>query len=149
MGAATRQDCSIIVFQSGNHEIFGIRHRATQTLYISNIIEPHACKEPSYGKIHVGLYIAAITDALDRERQQVDARRTGGGNGPSGSRGDNQEGPSGGGPDRGHDDRRGGRKGDHKNKRGNNKSKDAQYQSGNVHIMTMVAHKLAVKVCFI
>ena len=47
------------------------------------------------------MYIAAITDALDR-KGQPDARPTGGGNGPSGIGGDNQAVPSGGGPGRGH-----------------------------------------------
>ena len=74
---ATRVDGSIIVLQSGNHEFIGIRHRTTQTLYISDLIKPHACKEPSYGKLHVGVYIAGIRDALDRERQRPDARPEG------------------------------------------------------------------------
>ncbi|KAF8346672.1 hypothetical protein F5887DRAFT_882970 [Amanita rubescens] len=98
---ATRVDGSIIVLQSGNHEFIGIRHRTTQTLYISDLIKPHACKEPSYGRLHVGIYIAGIMDALDRERQR-DARPPGGGNGPSGSGGDKQDGPSGGGPGTAH-----------------------------------------------
>ncbi|KAM6493938.1 hypothetical protein JOM56_010299 [Amanita muscaria] len=103
---ATRVDGSIIVLQSGNHEFIGIRHRTTQTLYISDLIKPHACKEPSYGRFHVGIYIAGIRDALDRERQR-DARPPGGGNGPSGSGGDKQDGPSGGGD---HKDESGGSK---------------------------------------
>jgi hypothetical protein len=57
---------------SGNHEIIGIRHRGTQTLHISNLIVPHNCV-PSYGKIHVGLYIAAIRDAVDRVKQDIKA----------------------------------------------------------------------------
>lgn len=34
---------------------------------------PHNCI-PSYGKIHVGLYIAAIRDAVDRVKQDVKAK---------------------------------------------------------------------------
>lgn len=102
--------------------MIGIRHRNTQTLYVSDLIKPHACKEPSYGKLHVGLYIAAIRDALDRERQALDARPPGGGNGPSGGVGDTQDGPSGGGPGSGHrGDRGGGRKGDHRDEGGGSK----------------------------
>lgn len=44
-----------------------VRHRVSQTLYVSDVIEPH--KEPGYGKIVVGTYIAAIQDALDRMQQ--------------------------------------------------------------------------------
>ncbi len=119
---AMRVDGSIIVLQSGNHEFIGIRHRTTQTLYISDLIQPHACKEPSYGKLHVGIYIAGLRDALDRERQGHSAQPPGGGksggsNGPSGSSGngpsgsggngpsgsgDKQDGPSGSGPGSGH-----------------------------------------------
>ena len=68
---ATRADCSIIVIQSGTYECIGIRDRATQTLYISDLIEPHACEEPSYGKLHVGIYIAAVKDAIDRAKQNA------------------------------------------------------------------------------
>lgn len=96
---ATHADCSIIVLQSGNHEFIGIRHRRTQTLYISDPIEPHACKEPAYGKLHVGLYMAAVQDAIDRERQ----RTAGTGEGPDGGgpSGDPGSGPSSGGPSSG------------------------------------------------
>jgi hypothetical protein len=76
---ATRVDGSLVVLHSGNHEFIGIRHRSTQTLYISDLIKPHACKEPSYGKLHVGIYIAAIKDAIDRESQEHDARPPGSG----------------------------------------------------------------------
>jgi hypothetical protein len=65
-------DGTIIVIQSGNHEFIGIRHRETQTLYISDLIEPPTCKEPSYGKLHVGLYIAAIQDLMDRAKRRVE-----------------------------------------------------------------------------
>ncbi|KAF8351949.1 hypothetical protein F5887DRAFT_1170315 [Amanita rubescens] len=91
-------DGSIIVLQSGNHEFIGIRHRATRTLYISDLINPHACKEPSYGKLHVGLYIAGLKDALDRERQVHSAQPPGGDNGPSGSGGNGPSGSGGNGP---------------------------------------------------
>ena len=118
---------SIIVLQSGNHEFIGIRHRTTQTLYISDLVNPHACKESSYGKLHVGIYIAGLRDALDRGRQVHSAQPPGSGNGPSdsggngpGSGGDREDDPSGGGPGSGH-----------RNK------------------MAIAAHEMAAKVCFI
>jgi hypothetical protein len=91
----------MFVLQSGNHEFICIRHRHTQTLYVSELIKPHACREPSYGKLHVGLYIAAVMDTIDREKQVSDAQPRRDGDGPSGSAGgdqdrwddDNHEGP--------------------------------------------------------
>ena len=63
-----------MVLHSGNHEIIGIRHRKTQTLYVSPVIEPHSCSNPAYGKIQVGIYIAAIQETMDRARQDIEAR---------------------------------------------------------------------------
>jgi hypothetical protein len=63
-----------MVMHSGNHEIIGIRHRETQTLYISHVIEPHSCSNPAYGKIQVGVYIAAVQETIDRARQDIEAR---------------------------------------------------------------------------
>jgi len=63
-----------MVMHSGNHEIIGIRHRATQTLYISDVIEPHSCSNPAYGKLQVGIYIAAVQETIDRARQGIEAR---------------------------------------------------------------------------
>jgi hypothetical protein len=62
-----------MVLHSGNHEIIGIRHRKTQTLYISRVIEPYR-SDPAYGKIQVGIYIAAIQETMDRARQDIEAR---------------------------------------------------------------------------
>jgi hypothetical protein len=59
-------DVTYIVINAGNFEIIGKRERATQTLYISNVIEVAEC---DYGKLHTGLYIAAIRDARDRAAQ--------------------------------------------------------------------------------
>jgi hypothetical protein len=58
-----------MVIHSGNHEIIGIRHRKTQTLYISDVIEPHSCSSPAYGKIQVGIYISAIQETIARLTQ--------------------------------------------------------------------------------
>src|ERR1700733_11570112 len=70
---AVRTNSTILVLHSGNHEIIGIRHRKSQTLYISNVIEPHSCSNPAYGKIQVGVYIAAIQDTIDRATQDNEA----------------------------------------------------------------------------
>ena len=68
---------------SGNHEIIGIRHRKTQTLYISHLIEPHSCSVPAYGKIQVGIYIAAIQETMDMARQDIEAREKSAGDPPA------------------------------------------------------------------
>ena len=46
-----------------------VRHRVSQTLYVSQLIEPHACVDPGYGELQVGIYVAAIQDAMDRKQQ--------------------------------------------------------------------------------
>src|ERR1700733_12939891 len=94
---AVRTNSTILVLHSGNHEIIGIRHRKSQTLYISNVIEPHAAT-PAYGKIHFGLYIAALWDVMDRIQQDLDAEEERHKNGPS------DPPPDDGGEDEGKDD---------------------------------------------
>ena len=70
-GQATRADGTLIVLHSGNHELVCIRHRASQTLYVSEVIEPHKCSEPGYGEILAGIYVAAVQDAVDRMQQEL------------------------------------------------------------------------------
>ena len=45
-----------------------IRHRATQTLYVSDILHVPRLENPGYGKLQIGIYIAALEDALGRHR---------------------------------------------------------------------------------
>ncbi|TFK67762.1 hypothetical protein BDN72DRAFT_960743 [Pluteus cervinus] len=71
---AVTRDATIIVFHCGNYERIGIRHRATQTLILSDLIEVSKCQDPGYGKIHVGLMLAAVQDALDRHGQSYKPR---------------------------------------------------------------------------
>ena len=61
----SRWDCHR---HSGNHELVCVRHRASKTIYVSEVIEPHACVDPAYGELQVGIYIAAIQDAIDRKQ---------------------------------------------------------------------------------
>jgi len=51
-----------------------LRHRGSQTLYVSDLIEPSKCTNPGYGKLHVGIYVAGIQDAIDRKKQQLPAQ---------------------------------------------------------------------------
>jgi len=71
-----RSDSTIIVLNSGNYEFVGVRHRETQTLYISDIINPSTCKAPAYGKLHIGIYIAAIQDAISRMKRNEENQKS-------------------------------------------------------------------------
>ncbi|TFK71966.1 hypothetical protein BDN72DRAFT_394737 [Pluteus cervinus] len=67
---AVEVDSTVIVINCGSYERIGIRHRATQTLYLSRLIEVWRC-EPSYGKLHLGLQMAVIRDVIDRYKQRI------------------------------------------------------------------------------
>ena len=67
-------DSTYAVLHAGNYELLFFRNRRTQTLHISDVIEPHNIGQgtpggPGYYQIHIGLYIAAVRDAIDRARQ--------------------------------------------------------------------------------
>jgi hypothetical protein len=62
---AVNEDATFVVINSGTYEIIGIRHRAKQTLYITGVITTTA-STCNYGKLHTGLFIAAIRDARER-----------------------------------------------------------------------------------
>ncbi|KAG6808027.1 hypothetical protein H0H92_005642 [Tricholoma furcatifolium] len=66
---AVERDSTFIVFHCGTFERIGFRHRASQTLFLSDLIEPTKCMNPTYGHLHVGLFIAILKDSLDRVRQ--------------------------------------------------------------------------------
>ncbi|GLB43209.1 hypothetical protein LshimejAT787_1301100 [Lyophyllum shimeji] len=68
---AVERDASFIVLHSGNFERIAFRHRSTQTLFISDLIDVTLCKNPAYGKLHIGLFMSIIEDVLDRTRQLV------------------------------------------------------------------------------
>jgi hypothetical protein len=86
-----RNKSTILVLHSGNYEIIGVRHRTTRTLYISRVIEPHSCT-PAYGKLQVGIYIAAILDAMDRAKQDSEASEKRSDNAPAGESLEDQNG---------------------------------------------------------
>ena len=59
-------DTTFIIFHCGKYERIGVRHRGTGTLFLSNLIDVHGCRDPGYGKIQVGLYLLIIRDAMER-----------------------------------------------------------------------------------
>ncbi|KAJ7088899.1 hypothetical protein B0H15DRAFT_841083 [Mycena belliarum] len=66
---AAALDSTFIIFYNGNSERIGFRHRATQTLYLSEYLEPRDCDDPCYGRLHTGLYISILLDLVDRMEQ--------------------------------------------------------------------------------
>lgn len=63
---------SFIVFSCGRSERIGIRHRETQTLYLSDLIDPTCIKE--YGQMHLGLVLAAVKDQLDKTDMKAEPK---------------------------------------------------------------------------
>ncbi|KAJ6558982.1 hypothetical protein B0H10DRAFT_1182144 [Mycena sp. CBHHK59/15] len=67
---AVHEDSSFIIYTNGNTERIGIRHRETQTLFLSDIIDARKCN-PAYVRVHVGLYISAFRDNVGRYTQML------------------------------------------------------------------------------
>ncbi|KAF8900550.1 hypothetical protein CPB85DRAFT_1565231 [Mucidula mucida] len=63
---AVKVDASFLVFDCGNFFRFGIRHRQSQTLFLSNLIDVCTSTDPSYGTILTALTVAAVYDATMR-----------------------------------------------------------------------------------
>ncbi|KIM41030.1 hypothetical protein M413DRAFT_158239 [Hebeloma cylindrosporum] len=61
---AVENDATFIIFHCGRYERIGFRHRETQTLYLSELIDPSAV--PMYGKMEIGLQVAIAKDLLER-----------------------------------------------------------------------------------
>ena len=59
-------DSTYIIFHCGRYERIGFRHRSSQTLYLSGIIDPINIKDPPYRKLQIGLHTAIVQDALER-----------------------------------------------------------------------------------
>jgi hypothetical protein len=87
---AVRVDGTIIVLHSGNHELVCVRHRESQTLYVSDLIEPPMCKDAGYGKLRVSIYVAAIQDMMDRTKQRLQRSQP---KSPDGDDGDDKDDP--------------------------------------------------------
>ncbi|KAK0231423.1 hypothetical protein IW262DRAFT_481793 [Armillaria fumosa] len=62
---AVNFDSTIIVFDCGNYFRVGVRHRKTQTLYISDLVDASST-DPAYGKVITAINLAIIRDAMDR-----------------------------------------------------------------------------------
>ncbi|KAK0183823.1 hypothetical protein F5146DRAFT_1078809, partial [Armillaria mellea] len=63
---AVHSDSIFIIFDCGNFLRVGLRHRKTQTLYISELIDVVNCSNPPFGKLMVAINAAILRDAVDR-----------------------------------------------------------------------------------
>jgi hypothetical protein len=70
---AVHSDATLMIFSSGNFEFIGVRHRDSQTLFLSPLIEVQSI--PTYAKLHTGLYIAAFRDTAARAVHLRDAKK--------------------------------------------------------------------------
>ncbi|KAG6818447.1 hypothetical protein H0H93_004865 [Arthromyces matolae] len=66
---AVEKDATFIVLHCGTYERIAFRHRSTQTLLVSSLINVPNCSNPGYGAIHLGLFISILADILDRVAQ--------------------------------------------------------------------------------
>ncbi|KAF5369637.1 hypothetical protein D9615_010264 [Tricholomella constricta] len=66
---SVERDSTFIVFNCGNFERIGFRHRASQTLYLTDLIDVVNCESPAYGLIQTGLYMSIVQDAIERMKQ--------------------------------------------------------------------------------
>ncbi|KAJ3515650.1 hypothetical protein NLJ89_g1626 [Agrocybe chaxingu] len=64
---AVQTDSTFIIFHCGRYERIGIRHRKTQTLYLSELVDTVLSSDPTYRALHIGLYLAIVKDLLDRK----------------------------------------------------------------------------------
>lgn len=141
---AVKVDGTVIILSSGNCELICLRHRATKTLYVSDLIEPPKCSDPGYGKLHVGIFVAAVQDAMDRMMQSVSTSS------PSGSddnTGDGPEEPDLGGHDNDGHGGRGGRGGGGKSRSRGRQAKTGRSHSNTGNKVADVCESVAVKVC--
>lgn len=66
---AVEHDATVIIFDCGNEIRVGIRHRARQTLFLSDMISLSDCGGAPYGKLILGILLAAIQDVKARASQ--------------------------------------------------------------------------------
>jgi hypothetical protein len=102
-------DATVIVLFQGNFEYIGIRDRASQTLYISELLHLQYLREPAYGKLESALHTFTVRETIDRWLQETlermeKKRKRGDGPGGGGSGGGGNDDDQGGGPDKGNRD---------------------------------------------
>ncbi|KAG6897704.1 hypothetical protein C0992_012173 [Termitomyces sp. T32_za158] len=66
---AVQKDSSFLILHCGTFERIAFRHRSSQTLFISDLIDVARCKDPAYGHVQIGLFLSIIEDVRDRAQQ--------------------------------------------------------------------------------
>ncbi|KAF9544639.1 hypothetical protein CPC08DRAFT_402574 [Agrocybe pediades] len=61
-------DTTFFILNCGRYEHIGFRHRGTQTLYLSGVIDTVNIQKPRYRKLHLGLLIEIVKDAFTGQR---------------------------------------------------------------------------------
>ena len=64
-----KSDATLVIFHCGSYERIGFRHRGSQTLLLSDLIDVPGGLDPAYGRVQVGVYMVILRDVLDRIRQ--------------------------------------------------------------------------------
>ncbi|KII83397.1 hypothetical protein PLICRDRAFT_452257 [Plicaturopsis crispa FD-325 SS-3] len=72
-----RDNSTFIVLATGNLEFICVRHRESQTLYVSDILHVPYMEDPMYGKTLLGVYLAVVQDAIRRHELESAADREG------------------------------------------------------------------------
>ncbi|KIM42901.1 hypothetical protein M413DRAFT_125394 [Hebeloma cylindrosporum] len=72
---AVVNDSTFMTLNCGRYERIGIRHRASQTLYLSALIDPVNIQDPHYGKLHIGLHMAIVQDVLERYELAISSEK--------------------------------------------------------------------------
>ncbi|TFK67760.1 hypothetical protein BDN72DRAFT_960740 [Pluteus cervinus] len=62
---AVKEDVTFLVINMGQREFIGYRHRGSQTLFLSR---PYRVYDENYTGIHIGLWLAAYRDVMERVR---------------------------------------------------------------------------------
>ncbi|KAG6878278.1 hypothetical protein C0993_009636 [Termitomyces sp. T159_Od127] len=76
---AVEKDSSFLILHCGTFERIAFRHRSSQTLFVSDLIDVAGCKNPAYGHIQIGLFLSIIEDVRDRTEQvsgEAEAKHT-------------------------------------------------------------------------
>ncbi|KAF8871054.1 hypothetical protein CPB85DRAFT_1569407 [Mucidula mucida] len=76
---AVASDSTCIVISGGNKEIICIRHRLTQILYVSDVLDVTRipARSPGHLAVHTGLNLFALRDAISRAQKIDQLRRLG------------------------------------------------------------------------
>ncbi|KIM42823.1 hypothetical protein M413DRAFT_26808 [Hebeloma cylindrosporum] len=80
---AVVHDSTFIMLHCGRYERIGIRHRASQTLYLSGLIDTVNNRNPRYRKLQVALCSSIIQDLLERYELATAPMKTGGSKRPA------------------------------------------------------------------